>query len=313
MEDKGTVWLPVDASTMAGDIDSLFYFTYWVSIVIFVAVIAAIVYFVVKYRRRQANERTERVHESHLLELTWIVIPTILTMVVFTWGFQLFLKMGIAPPDAYEITVRGQKWSWEFEYPNGTISMNELRVPVNKPVRLVMSSEDVIHSLFIPAFRVKHDVLPNRYTAVWFEATKEGEYPLFCTEYCGTLHSGMLSKVFVLEQEEFKDWVDSGGGDFDDMPLEEYGEVLYTQQACIGCHSTDGTRLVGPSFQGIYGVDRVFDDGTSALGDDNYLREAILDPAAKIVAGYQNQMPPSYSSLNERQVSALIAYIKELQ
>ncbi len=313
MEDKGSVWLPVDASTLAGEVDALFYFTYWVGVVIFAAVIAAVIFFVIKYRRRHANERTERVQESYLLELTWIVIPTILTMVVFTWGFQVFIKMGVAPPDAYEITVRGKKWSWEFEYPNGAVAVNELRVPVNQSVRLVMSSEDVIHSVFIPAFRVKHDVLPNRYTAIWFEATKTGEYPLFCTEYCGTQHSGMLSKVFVLEREQFDDWIGSSGENFDDMTLEEYGEVLYTQQACIGCHSIDGTRIVGPSLKGIYNVQRDFDDGTSAMGDENYLREAILDPAVKIVAGYQNQMPPSYSSLTERDVSALIAYIKQQQ
>ncbi|MFK7848657.1 MAG: cytochrome c oxidase subunit II [Rhodothermales bacterium] len=313
MEDKGTLWLPVDASTMAGEIDSLFYFTYWVSIVIFAAVVLAMVYFVIKYRRRHANERTERVEENHLLELTWIVVPTILCMVVFTWGFQSFLKMSIAPPDAYEITVRGMKWNWEYEYPNGTISMNELRVPVDKPVRLVMSSSDVIHSLFIPAFRVKHDVLPNRYTSVWFEATKTGEYPLFCTEYCGTLHSGMLSKVFVLEPDEFDEWLESAGGSTDDLPLEEYGELLYTQQVCSACHSLDGSRIVGPSFQGLYDAQRQMDDGTTVAADDNYLRESILNPGARIVAGYQNQMPASYSSLSERQVSALIAFIREQQ
>ncbi len=313
MEDKGTLWLPVDASTMAGEIDSLFYFTYWVSIVIFAAVVLAMLYFVIKYRRRHANERTERVHESHLLELTWIVVPTILCMIVFTWGFQSFLRMSIAPPDSYEITVRAMKWGWEYEYPNGAISTNELRVPVDEPVRLVMSSSDVIHSLFIPAFRVKHDVLPNRYTSVWFEATKPGEYPLFCTEYCGTLHSGMLSTVFVLEPDEFDEWLASAGGSTDDLPLEEYGALLYTQQVCSACHSVDGSRIVGPSFQGLYGVQRQMDDGTTVTADDNYLRESILNPGARIVAGYQNQMPASYSSLTERQVSALIAYIREQQ
>ncbi len=314
MEDQGTVWLPVDASTMAGEIDSLFYFTYWISIVIFVAVIVAITYFIIKYRRKVANERTERVHESKILEMTWIVVPTILTMVVFTWGFQAFLKMSIAPPDAYEITVRGQKWSWNYEYPNGAILTNELRVPINRPVKLVMSSQDVLHSLFIPAFRVKHDVLPNRYTSVWFEATKTGEYPLFCTEYCGTLHSGMLSKVYVLEEDEFDTWLqESGAASLEDLPLEEYGEVLYTQQACIGCHSVDGSVVVGPTFQGLYNAQRNFTDGTSAVADENYLREAILNPAAKIVEGYQNQMPASYSSLGEREISALIAFIREQQ
>ena len=305
--------MPVDASTMAGEIDSLFYFTYWVSIVIFVAVIVAMTYFVVKYRRKHANERTERVHESKLLELTWIVVPTILTMVVFTWGFQAFLKMSIAPPDAYEITVRAKKWAWEYEYPNGKIAINELYVPSHQAVRLVMSSEDVIHSLFIPAFRVKHDVVPNRYTSVWFESDLEGEYPLFCTEYCGTLHSDMLAQVNVVAQDEFDEWVAQGVGNTDDMPLEELGELLYTQQVCMACHSLDGSRIVGPTFQGLYDSQKEFDDGSTGVADDNYLRESILNPAAKIVAGYANQMPASYSGLSEREVSALIAYIRAQQ
>ncbi len=312
MEDQGSVWLPVEGSTMAGEIDSLFYFTYWVSVVIFIAVIAAIVYFVVKYRRKHANEKTERVHESKLLELTWIVIPTILTMIVFTWGFQSFLKMGIAPPDSYEITVRAQKWAWQYEYPNGKITNNELVVPADRNVRMVMSSSDVIHSFFVPAFRVKMDVVPNRYTMVWFNA-KEGEYPLFCTEYCGTLHSDMMSDVKVIPQAEFDEWIQEGVGNTDDMPLEELGELLYTQQACSACHSVDGTRIVGPSFQGLFGAQREFDDGTSAAADENYLRESILNPGARVVAGYPNGMPPSYSSLSERQVSALIAYISAQQ
>ena len=313
MEDKGSVWLPEAASTMASEIDGLFYFTYWVSVIIMVAVVAAMLYFIVKYRRKKANEKTPHVEESKWLELTWIVVPTILVMIVFTWGFQSFLKMSIAPPDAYEIIVRGKKWNWEYEYPNGTVAVNELRVPVEQPVKLIMSSEDVLHSLFIPAFRVKHDVLPNRYTSVWFEAITTGEFPLFCTEYCGTLHSGMLSKVFVLEQDEFNDWVESGGGNFDDMPLVEYGEILYTQQGCAGCHSVDGSAGAGPTFQGLEGSTREFTEGASVVADDNYLRESILNAGAKIVAGYNNVMPGSYSSLTERQVSALIAYIKEQQ
>ena len=311
MEDKGSLWLPEAASSMAGEIDDLFYFTLGVSAVIFVAVLTAMVYFIIRYRRKKATEMPAHYEESKWLELTWIVVPTILVMVVFTWGFQSFLKLGIAPPDAYEIVVRAKKWSWDFEYPNGTVSVNELRVPANKPVQLVMSSEDVIHSLFIPAFRVKFDVLPNRYTSLWFEATETGEFPLFCTEYCGTLHSGMLSTVFVLEQDEFDEWIESGGGDFDDLPLPEYGEMLYTQQACAGCHSLDGSTLVGPSFSGIAGSTRSLADGTTAVVDENYLRESILDPGAKIATGFNNVMPASYTSLNERQVAALIAFINE--
>ncbi len=313
MEDKGTLWLPPAESTLAPEIDGLFYFVYWISVVIFALVVLSMLYFVVRYRRRRPDEQPPHVKESKLLELSWIVVPTILCMIVFTWGFQSFLRLGTAPPDAYQITVRAKKWLWEFEYPNGTVATNELRVPIGRNVRLVMSSEDVLHSFFVPAFRVKHDVLPNRYTSVWFNATTEGEKQVFCTEYCGTQHSGMLAKVMVLPEDEFQEWVESGGGNFDDMPLPEYGATLYQQQACFTCHSTDGTQVIGPTFQGLFGKTRAFTDGTSTVADENYIRESILNPAAKIVEGFNPIMPASYSGLNERQLSALIAFIQEQQ
>ena len=315
MEDKGaTTWMPEALSTMAPEIDSLFYFVFWVSVIIFVAVMGAMMYFVIKYKRTHPNERTEHVEESRLLETTWVVVPTILVMIVFTWGFQSFIKMSVSPPDAYEIIVRGQKWSWNFEYPNGTLTTNELHVPVDRPVKLKMSSIDVLHSFFIPVFRVKHDVLPNRYTSVWFEATETGEYDLFCTEYCGTQHSGMIGKVFIKEQSDFDTWLDENAmGDMESMPLPELGEVLYKQRACFSCHSLDGTRVVGPTFQGLYGSNRVFEDGSSGVADDNYLRESILNPAARIVQGYPNGMPAMYTDLSERELSGLIAYIQAQQ
>ncbi|MDZ4700901.1 MAG: cytochrome c oxidase subunit II [Rhodothermales bacterium] len=312
MEPKGTLWLPPAESTLAPEIDSLFYFVYWISVIIFALVVLAMLIFVVKYRRRKADEMPPHVEENKLMELSWIVVPTILCLIVFTWGFQSFLRLSTAPPDSYEITVRAKKWLWEFEYPNGTRATNELRVPVGRNVRLVMSSEDVLHSFFVPAFRVKHDVLPNRYTAVWFNATTEGEKHIFCTEYCGTQHSGMLAKVIVLPQEEFTEWVESGGGNFDEMPLPEYGATLYQQQACFTCHSIDGTQVIAPSFKGLYGSQRTFEDGSTATADDNYIRESILNPMAHIVQGFSPIMPASYSSLDERQVSALIEFI-ELQ
>ena len=160
--------------------------------------------------------------------LAWIVVPTILLLVTFFWGFSRFVRASVAPPDSYEVYVRGRQWLWEFEYPNGATSVGELHVPTDRPVRLVMSSEDVLHSFFIPAFRVKFDVLPNRYTSVWFEATEAGDYQEFCTEYCGTQHSGMLAKVVAHTPEDFQEWIESGGG-MEDMPLPELGELLYTQ------------------------------------------------------------------------------------
>ncbi len=306
--------MPPDLSTLASEIDALFYFVFWISLIIFVGVVSAMVYFVVRYRRKHAFERTPHVEESRLLEMTWIVVPTILVMIVFTWGFQAFLKLSIAPPDAYEINVRGVQWQWNFEYPNGAITVNELRVPVDRPVKLKMSSEDVLHSLFIPVFRVKHDVLPDRYTSVWFEATETGEYPVFCTEYCGQLHSGMLATIIIQEESDFQQWLEeSAAASTDDMPLPEFGELLYQRQACAACHSLDGSAVVGPTFQGLYGAQRQFEDGSSAVADDNYLRESILNPSARIVEGYPPAMPASYTSLSERELSALIAFIEAQQ
>jgi cytochrome c oxidase subunit 2 len=219
--------------------------------------------------------------------------------------------MNVPPPDAYEIRAEAKKWSWLFTYPNGTQS-DTLYVPEGQPVKMTMSSQDVIHSFFIPAFRVKHDVLPNRYSSVWFEATKTGTFDLFCTEYCGTGHSDMITHAKVVSQNEFDDWVESGGG-AKDLPLPELGKRLYSQQGCQACHSIDGSNMVGPTWQDLYGkTGHEMDDGTTVTVDENYLREAILEPGAKIVAGYQNVMPASYSNLSERQLTALIAYMKDL-
>ena len=314
MGDKGTVWLPEGASTLAPDIDGLFYFVYWISVVIFIAVVITMLYFVYKYRRRSASDRPMPVHESKLLEAVWIVVPTILCLVVFTWGFQSFLKLSVAPPNAYQINATGQKWFWNFTYDTGKSSIGELHVPVNRPVRLQMVSQDVLHSFFIPAFRVKQDVLPNRYSSIWFEATKVDTFQVFCTEYCGTEHSGMLATVIVHSEGDFQEWL-SGGDEYDPEAetLAEFGARLYENQACVTCHSVDGSRKVGPSFQGLYGNERQMQDGSTLIADDNYIRESILQPGANIVAGYQNVMPASYGNLTEDQINGLIAFIKEQQ
>jgi cytochrome c oxidase subunit II len=305
-----TIWLPEQVSTLAGEVDALFYFILWTSVIIFAGVVLTMLYFVYKYRRRSPQERTELVVPSKLIEISWVVVPTILVLIIFNWGFQGFIRLNVAPADSYQINVVGKKWLWEFEYPNGARTVGELHVPVERPIRLQMSSEDVIHSFSIPAFRVKQDVLPNRYSAVWFEATREGEFQVFCTEYCGTQHSSMLAKVIVHSREGFNEWLQTGGG-LDDLPLVELGERLYTQQACNACHTTDGTRTVGPTFQGLYGAERQFTDGTSAVADENYLRESILQPGVLIVEGYANVMPPSYGGLSERELNALIEFIRE--
>ncbi|WP_072715365.1 cytochrome c oxidase subunit II [Rhodothermus profundi] len=309
---QSTAWLPEAASSVAPEVDSLFQFWALVSTVIFIGVVGAMTFFVVRYRRRRRDEVPEPVKEKKVVELAWIVVPTILVLIVFTWGFRVFIKMYTAPPDAYEIVVYGYQWYWEFEYPNGVKTTNELHVPAGQPVKLRMTSVDVIHSFYVPAFRVKQDVLPDRYSSLWFEATKPGEYTVFCAEYCGTQHSGMLAKVIVHPREEFEQWLESAGIP-EDMPLAELGARLYREKACFSCHSIDGSRLVGPTFKGLFGSTRTFEDGSTAVADENYLREAILQPGARVVQGYPNVMPASYASLSEREVAALIEFIKQQQ
>ena len=313
MGDNGTFWLPESASTLSGEIDGLFYFVYWVSVVIFIGVIGTMTYFVIKYRRRHADERTVVVHENKWVEAAWIVVPTILVLVVFTWGFQVFLKLGVAPPNAYQVNVRASSWNWLFEYPNGVRS-NELHVPVSRPIKLRMTSADVLHSFYVPAFRVKQDVVQNRYTTVWFEATRQDTFQVLCTEYCGTQHSVMLSNVIVHSQDDFEQWLSESMLDADAPPARR-GELLYQQQGCAGCHSLDGSAGIAPSLQGLYQSQRPLVDGTTVVADEEYLREAIVAPNAKVVQGYPaGIMPGQYgTTLSAEEVDALVAFIVEQQ
>ncbi len=305
----GDFWLPEAASTMAPKIDSLFTFVNVVSGILLVGVVAAMLWFMYRYRRQDPVERPSPVKESKLLEISWIVIPTILVLLVFNWGFKSFVAQKTIPDNAYEIRVQARSWGWSFEYPNG-VTTDTLYVPADEPVKTTMSSQDVIHSFYVPAFRVKQDVLPNRYTSVWFEATKEGTYDLFCTEYCGRNHSEMDAEVKVVSRARFDEWLESAGTP-DDIPLPELGEKLYTQQGCQGCHSLDGSDMVGPTWKGLYGkTDHQMADGSTVTADANYLRESILQSGAKVVEGYQNVMP-SYASLSEREVTGLVEFIKE--
>lgn len=311
MGDQGTFWLPEAASTIAPEVDGLFAFVTWVSTILFVGVVLAMLYFAIRYRRKSPGERPQPIKESKILEISWIVVPTILVLLVFNWGFKTFIKMGVAPPDAYEIRAEAWKWNWRFTYPNGTTSP-DLYVPVDRPVKLKMSSQDVIHSFFVPAFRVKKDVVPNRYSQVWFEATRTGDFDVFCTEYCGTAHSDMMSTVKVVSQQEFNDWLATGGGATDDMPLPQLGELLYEQQGCQTCHSLDGSPKVGPTWKDLYGKENhPMADGSTVTADEDYLYEAIVEPGAKIVEGYQNVMPASYTSLSERELAGLIEFMRE--
>lgn len=312
MDTTGNLFLPPANSTLASEIDPLWGFLFWSSTIMFIIVVAMITVFVVKYRRRGKDTLTTGVAHNTTLEVAWTVIPTILVMIIFIWGFKSYIKFYVAPKDAMEIKVTGQKWFWTFDYPQGANTVNDLTVPVGKPVKLLLSSKDVLHSFYVPNFRIKMDVLPNRYTVAWFEATHVGDYQIFCTEYCGKGHSEMLGKVKVVSETEFNKWVESSSGMGEGLSLEEFGAQLYKSKACITCHTLDGTKLVGPSFKGLFGREEAMTDGQRLVADENYIRESILDPRAHIVNGYDPVMPTYQGILKDRQIDALIAYIKTL-
>ena len=305
--------LPPAKSTTAAETDALFHFITSTSLILLLGITIAIIYFAWKYRRRSEDDVTPVITHNSKLEITWSVIPLILVIIVFGWGLTGYMNLTTAPDDAYEIRVVGKSWLWEFHYDTGHVSVNELHVPVDRPVKLVMSSDDVIHSFYIPDFRVKMDVLPNRYTSLWFEATETGESVIFCTEYCGMAHSNMLATAFVHEQEDFETWLLTAGATDLDMDPVELGAELVTRNACQTCHSSDGTSLQGPTFLGLFGSERVMEDGVRVIADENYIRESILDPNVKIVDGYLPVMPSYTGTLNDRQIDAIIAYLRTLQ
>ncbi|MEW5794787.1 MAG: cytochrome c oxidase subunit II [Candidatus Zixiibacteriota bacterium] len=305
-------WLPSAASTTAADVDALFNFILFAGLAFFLIVTAGVIAFVLRHRRRGKAGLTYGKDHSLALEITWTVIPVILIVIVFVWGFKGYMRMNVVPHGALEIKVTAQKWFWTFDHPDGANAVNELVVPVGKPVKLLMSSADVIHSFFVPNFRVKMDVLPNRYTVTWFEATAEGVYPLYCAEYCGKGHSEMLAAVRVVSDSSYQAWLNANSVMGAGLTLEQYGAQLYTTKACVTCHSLDGTAKDGPSFKGRFGTEILLSDGSRLLMDENYMRESILDPRAKMANGFQPVMPTFQGILKDRQIDALIAYIKSL-
>jgi cytochrome c oxidase subunit 2 len=309
MDTTGTFFLPPSGSNFAPEVDALFAFLTYVSLFFMAVIFTSIVVFAIKYRRRP-GPAPEKPPVAHLpLEILWTGIPLILVMIMFAWGFRIYLKQSIVPAGALEIKVTGQKWIWSFDYPNGAASVKTLVVPVNQPVKLLMSSRDVIHSFYVPAFRIKRDVLPNRYTVQWFTGTKVGVYDLFCAEYCGLEHSGMIGSVRVVPREEYEEWLEANMAAGEGP---QQAERLYQTKGCAGCHSTDGSRMVGPSFLGLFGHQVTLSDGSKVVADENYIRESILNPTAKIVAGYEPVMPTYQGQITDEELDALIAFLKSL-
>jgi len=309
----GGFLLPPEASTLAPEVDWVFNFILWVGVAFFVVLMGAMVWFAVRYRDRGDGRRTNASKGNHMLELAWAGLPAILLVAFFITGFKTYLNQAVPPANAMEIRVTGQKWSWSFSYPESGVTAEVLRAPAGTAVRLVMSSTDVIHSFYVPDFRIKKDVLPNRYTVAWFEAPEAGEHQIFCTEYCGNGHSRMLNTVEVMEPRAFHEWERSQKNlDPSSMTSAERGAQLSKAKACSSCHTTDGTRLVGPSFKGLYGKEEAMADGSTVKVDDNYIRESLMTPGAKIVAGFGPQMPPYQGQLSDEQVNDLIDFLKSL-
>lgn len=308
--------LPPAKSTLAHQTDNLFWFVHLSSLVLTIGLIGVIVYFVYKYRRKSEDEVTPLITHNNKLEVTWSVIPLILVLICFGWGYQVYTNQQVTPDDAYEIKVTAQKWIWQFTYQNGAKSTGELHVPADRPIKLLMNSNDVIHSFYVPDFRLKQDVVPGRFTELWFNAPEPGKSIIFCTEYCGTGHSDMMGHVVVHKQEDFENWLanNSGGGSKpEDMAPAEWGEQLAQEYACATCHSTDGSKMTGPTWKGIFGHEVELTDGSTVTVDENYIRESILDPNAKVVKGFPSVMNTYQGQLNDDQISAIIEYIKSLK
>jgi cytochrome c oxidase subunit 2 len=311
---------PENASTIAGQVDALFFFMIAVSAFFGVLIAVLVVVLSLRYRRRAETADDvagEAVHGSTALEIAWTGIPFVIAMVMFYWGASVYMTMSRPPDDAHEIFVVGKQWMWKLQHLEGRREINELHVPVGQPVKLTMTSEDVIHSFYVPAFRLKSDVVPGRYSTLWFEPTKVGTYHLFCAEYCGTEHSLMIGRVVVLEPNDFQAWLSADpqrvalGAKAAESPRER-GAALFAEKGCITCHKNESSAM-GPKLAGIVGRERTFADGGTAVADLAYLRESILTPRARIVAGYEAVMPTFQGQIDEEGLLGLIEYIRSLR
>lgn len=303
-------FMPVQGSTFAGQVDALYEFLVIASLISCILVIGGMVYFAYKYRRKTDTDKTAYIAHNTTLEFLWSFIPFVIFMIVFGWSWYIYHHMRTMPKDALEIHVTGQKWYWDFQYKSGKKTSGELYAPLGKPVKLIMKSNDVIHSFFIPSFRVKQDVVPGRYTALWFEATQAGTFQVFCTEYCGDQHSAMLAKLHVLPEAEFDLWLQENP--YKGLDMVQIGEKVFSQK-CTACHNATTEKKVGPGLAAIFGATHQFEDGSEQTVDENYLRESILNPAAKIVKGYPNAMTPFQGQISEEELTGVIEYLKGLK
>ncbi len=299
---------PTQASAMSTQVDALYFYLVAVSAFFSLLIAVLVIVFAIRYRRRSHDEVPESIHGSLTLELLWTIIPFLITLTFFAWGARIYFRMNRPPNDAMQIYVVGKQWMWKIQHLDGVREINELHVPVGQSVRLTMTSEDVIHSFFIPAFRMKRDVVPGRYSTAWFRATKPGDFHIFCSQYCGTKHSGMIGTVHVMEPPAFEAWLSGGSGS---ESLASSGAKLFVQHACNTCHRSDSLAR-GPNLEGLFGKPVRLQNGQTVVADEQYIRESILMPQAKLVEGFQPIMPTFQGLISEEGLLELVAYIKSL-
>ena len=305
-------WIPLvpdSASTFSWKVDALYFYLSGVTLFFTLLISSVLIFFVIRYRRRTPYEIPRPVAGSHKLETLWTVIPFLIAMTMFGWGARVYFEQYKAPENAMEVYVVGKQWMWKLQHATGQREINELHVPVNRKIKLIMTTEDVIHDFFVPAFRTKADVIPGRYTTLWFEATKTGQFHLFCAEYCGMNHSGMTGSVIVMEQREFDDWLSGNTGSTTPATA---GQQLYQTLGCASCHGATGEGGRGPTLAGVFGTTQDLQSGQKVAVDEAYIRESITNPQAKLVLGFGPIMPTFQGQVSEDQLVQLVAYIKSL-
>ena len=303
-----------EVSHIAGRVDSVFIFITAVGLFFFLLTQGSLIYFALRYRRRKKEEEAETpyITGNFMLETVWVVIPSLLILAIFYYGYVVFMEIRTPPAGAAEIVVTARQWMYQFKYPDGRQEVNQVRVPVGKPVKFVMTSQDVLHGFYLPSFRVMQDILPGRYTYLWVQPMKEGTYDIFCTQYCGTGHSEMRAAMVVMAEKDYQAWL-TGEKKAEAKPLAEQGEELVEKSGCLSCHTTDGKPKIGPTFKGLFGSTSHFTDGTSAVADENYIRNYILQPNVKVIKGFPPIMPTFKGILKDDDITAIIAYLKTLK
>ncbi len=303
-------FIPDSASTLSWKVDAIYFYLSGVTLFFTLLISAILIFFVIRYRRRSPYEIPRPIAGSHKLETLWTVIPFLISMTIFGWSASVYYEQSKPPQNAIEIYVVGKQWMWKIQHSTGQREINQLHIPVGRKVKLIMTTEDVIHDFFVPAFRMKADVVPGKYTTQWFEATKPGTYHLFCAEYCGMNHSGMIGSVIVMEPREFDNWLSGNTGNTTPAVA---GQQLYETLGCVSCHGANGEGGRGPTLAGLFGRPTKLTNGQTVTADEAYIRESITNPQAKLVEGFGPIMPTFQGQITEDQLVQLLAYVKSLQ